>query len=609
MIVPMQRVAVLCTATGREAALARLQDLGLLHVDATPSEEPSLHAAQARVDETQEALRLVSDAAGEPDDPRYAACAECAEQVGRLADQAVAPPPVSVENIIRLGAEEAALEAELDTLDEELARYRPFGEFDPAAARALRAAGVETQLFRAPLGEEPAAGAAGGLVRVLRREDSHVAGVAVGRVELGERVERIPWPERSAGETRARRLAACVRHAAINRMLAAMAKGAAELRHELALRTEQRDFLAVRAAMGDAAGLVWLTGYCPEERLAALRAAARGEGWGLVARAPRADEEPPTLIRPPRIFRPITALFKMLGIVPGYREADISVVFYAFFTLFFAMLVGDAGYGLLLLAGTLLLRRKLRRAPAAPFTLMLVFSLATIAWGAMTATYFGIPGSRLPRQLNHPLAAWLNDQANIMQFCFALGAVHLSIARLWNAALLLPHTKALAQLGWVGIVWTMYCAACLVVVPGFVFPGYMVAVAVISTLLIACFMLERSELKKEGVNLAMLPLTIVGSLGDIISYVRLFAVGLASVKVAENFNEMSLALPLPLWAKIPCVVAILLVGHSLNLAMGALSILVHAVRLNTLEFSNHKGVAWGGFAYRPFRRQARLEET
>jgi len=99
----------------------------------------------------------------------------------------------------------------------------------------------------------------------------------------------------------------------------------------------------------------------------------------------------------------------------------------------------------------------------------------------------------------------------------------------------------------------------------------------------------------------MLPLTIIGCLGDVISYVRLFAVGLAGVKVAENFNEMSLSLPLPLWAKIPAMLVILLLGHGLNLAMGALSILVHAVRLNTLEFSSHKGVSWSGFAYRPLR--------
>ena len=132
----------------------------------------------------------------------------------------------------------------------------------------------------------------------------------------------------------------------------------------------------------------------------------------------------------------------------------------------------------------------------------------------------------------------------------------------------------------------------------------MFAVAPLSILLIFLFMLHRDELKTEGINLAILPLNIISCLGDIISYVRLFAVGLASVKVAENFNSMALGMNLPLVVKIPVVVLILLAGHGLNLAMGALSILVHAVRLNTLEFSNHKGISWSGFAYSPFSRKS-----
>jgi V/A-type H+-transporting ATPase subunit I len=604
MIVPMQRVTLLCTAARREAALARLQDLGVVHVDDVPAEEPSLQTAQRRVAEAQEALRLVTDAAGKPDVSRHALCEECAAEVRRLAEQQpFAPPPPTVENILALGAEASALEAELDAIEEELKTYRPFGEFNPAAARELQAAGVEVRLFRAPVNALPSAGRDGGLVRVLRRENSHVAGVAIGRVEMDERVERVPWPARAPAEARRRRLEVCLRHALVNRMLAAMAAARETLRRELALRIEQRDFAAARAAMGDGGEVLWLAGYCPEERLAALRDAARSEGWGLVARPPRPDENPPTLLRPPRLFRPITTLFKALGILPGYRETDVSVVFYAFFTIFFAMLVGDAGYGAAMLAGTLLARRKLRRAPSAPFVLMTVFSLATIAWGVLSATYFGIAPSRLPAWARHPPALWLADQSNIMRLCFLLGAIHLSIARLWNVVLLFPHRKALAQLGWIGVIWTMYCAACLVVVKGFAFPRFMPGVAAVSVLMIALFMLERHELRSEGVNLALLPLTIIGSLGDIISYVRLFAVGMASVKVAENFNDMALTLPLPLWAKVPCVALILLVGHGFNLLMGALGILVHGVRLNTLEFSNHKGVTWSGFAYRPFRRR------
>ena len=97
-------------------------------------------------------------------------------------------------------------------------------------------------------------------------------------------------------------------------------------------------------------------------------------------------------------------------------------------------------------------------------------------------------------------------------------------------------------------------------------------------------------------------------MGDIISYVRLFAVGLASVKVAENFNAMALGLDLPVLLRVLAVAAILLVGHGLNLAMGALSVLVHAVRLNTLEFSNAKGITWAGQPYAPFSQPQHCQQ-
>jgi V/A-type H+-transporting ATPase subunit I len=100
----------------------------------------------------------------------------------------------------------------------------------------------------------------------------------------------------------------------------------------------------------------------------------------------------------------------------------------------------------------------------------------------------------------------------------------------------------------------------------------------------------------------MLPLNVMGSMGDIISYVRLFAVGYASLQVAQNFNAMAVGLNLPLWAKTVPMILILLVGHGINFMLAGLAILVHAVRLNTLEFSNHKGMTWSGYAFNPFRK-------
>ena len=601
MIVPMQRVTILCTEAGRAQALARLQDLGVLHLDAAaPGEAADLQAAEADLRRAEEALRRVAEAAAQPEGPR--AAGPCGRHAADASPPAGDGAPVTVEAVLALGHEAEALEAEIDALDDEWEQYQGFGEFDPASAAALAGLGLAVQLFRAPAETLPQA-EAGGLVRILKHEDHHVLGVAVGPAALGEKTERIPLPSRPLSAAQARRTEACTRHAGINRSLAAMARGADALRERIRERTEIRDFMAAQAGMGGAGGLAWLTGYAPGERVPALQAAAHDAGWALLARDPAPGEEPPTLVRPPRAARPVNALFQMLGILHGYREADISVAFYAFFTLFFAMLVGDAGYGAILLAGTLALRVKFRRAPAAPFTLMALFAGATMVWGVLTATYFGIPAETLPASLRHPVARWFGNQQNMMQFCFFLGALHLSVARLWNAAELLPSTKSLAQVGWAGIVWTMYAAACMVSVDGFVFPPFMLPVAALSVLMIAIFMLDRHELKTHAVDLGMLPLNLISCLGDIISYVRLFAVGMASIKVAEIFNQMAMELKLPLWAKIPSVLLILLAGHGLNLMMGALSILVHAVRLNTLEFSNHKGVSWSGFAYRPFRRQ------
>jgi V/A-type H+-transporting ATPase subunit I len=374
-----------------------------------------------------------------------------------------------------------------------------------------------------------------------------------------------------------------------------------DMQAEVDRLSEESLFATAAAAMQADGAVVWITGWLPADQEDELRGAARENAWGLLIRDPQEDETPPTLLRPPRLFRPVLALFKGLDISPAYTEADVSVPFFCFFAIFFAMLVGDGGYGALLLAATFYVRRKLPKAPRTPFILMTCFSVGTIIWGTLSNTWFGThPGfadNVTSRWLNHPE----DGINNMMLLCFTLGVVHLSIARLWNFVVLFPDTKALAELGWVGVLAFMYCMSCSIVgifkAPAFIYPVFAV-----SLVLIFLFTLKRNELKTNGIELGMLPLNIVSALGDIISYVRLFAVGLASVKVAENFNSMAVNLGLPLWAKILPLILILLLGHGLNLAMAGLSILVHAVRLNTLEFSNHKGITWSGYVFKPFKR-------
>jgi V/A-type H+-transporting ATPase subunit I len=94
-------------------------------------------------------------------------------------------------------------------------------------------------------------------------------------------------------------------------------------------------------------------------------------------------------------------------------------------------------------------------------------------------------------------------------------------------------------------------------------------------------------------------LNAISSFSDIISYIRLFAVGLAGASIAQSFNNMAMGLPSGP-AKIIGGAVILLIGHGLNLAMNALSVIVHGVRLNLLEYAGHLGMEWSGHKYEPF---------
>jgi len=605
MIVPMKHATVLCLAGDRDRALDALGRLGLVHVEETVSDSPGIAAATAAVEAAECARDSLAEARANQDDLGLA-----------LRQPPAGPRPAgAVADALALVGDYAAARAERAELSQQAARFAPWGDFDPAAARALAAKGIPVSLFSLPArgaDEALAAFPADGVAQILFRDKERVCGALVG-APLPAGVEAVPPPAESLGAMRAGLAAAEARMRKAAAALRAMAPRSDEVAAALRDAAQGRSFALAEANLLAAGPVAHLAGWIPAEGEAALAEAARREGWGIAVRDPAEDETPPVELRPPRLFRPIVALFQGLGILPGYRENDVSVVFYSFFTLFFAMLIGDAGYGALLLAAAFLVRRAFRRRPAPPsgiassaLTLLFVFGGATLLWGVLSGTYFGMPSEWLPGFLNRdlPTARWLANQSNIMHLCFAIGLVHLAIARAWNIVQLWPDSRALSELGWMGVLYGMYNLVCSIVVEGYAFPAHVPWVMGAAVVLILCFTYKRSELKANVVSLCMTPLNVVSSMGDIISYVRLFAVGLASVKIAETFDTMAAGLSLPLWAKIPCMVLILLLGHALNIAMGGLSILVHAVRLNTLEFSNHKGVSWSGYAFTPFKRQS-----
>lgn len=606
MIVTMKHVTLLCVEREKRRALSELAKLGILHVEERIRDSAGVIAAQNAVENAKRAIMVVETAAGK----------------GDWRQLTIKESPLSSENdmtivgvVNRDAGHFAIAKARSLELAREIADYAAWGDFDLEAAAKLGREGLPVKLFTmAEKAEVPVP--ENGYVHIVGHWKNGKYGVAVG-TEVPEGATFVAMPRTRLSEVEAEYKAALDTMKQAADRLAACNDSIDEIKAELAKRIEAGDYVSVSDNMPKSGAVAYMTGFIDARREDDAVAAAKDNGWGIALRDPLADETPPTKLEPPKIFRPVLALFKALGITPGYTESDVSVPFFFFFSIFFAMLVGDAGYGAIIMGLTFYLHRKSKAQTAATgnapsllvsswIKLLYFFSGSTILYGLLSGTvfgttFFGIDQKYIPTFLRES-AAFLGNQDYMMRLCFTIGAVHLSIARIWNAMTLWPSKKMLAEIGWVGVVWSMYFIVCAIVMDPskFTYPSWGPHMLVVSIALIFFFMLDKSELKTQGISLAMLPLNIMSSLGDVISYVRLYAVGLASVKLAENFNGMALNMDMPLLLKIPVLVLILGFGHGLNLAMAALSILVHGVRLNTLEFSGAKGVSWSGYAFKPF---------
>ena len=606
MIVPMKHITVVNVATEKLKTIEVIRELSTIHLSYGESETPEFRQARHEYEEIRQADNILRTLR-KPLSPAASAAHislhiydDISEAITKKLPEVRGSMEQKIKAVITLDEQRRHICDLLFKLKKMCEKYKAFGEFDPALPRQLCEQGVSVKLFRYSLHSRTEL-ADDLVIKDFGERDDYQYGVLLSEGDLPESCEVLPPPPAKLSEMLEKCAEAQARIAYITEELSNAAERI-DFKPEITRLHDFCCFIAAHDSVHSNENLIWISGWMPAEEEQRLLKTARERRWGVLVRDPQPDEQVPTLLRPAPGFKPMQSLFSALGINPAYNEADVSVPFFCFFSIFFAMLVGDGGYGILILLLTLYAAKKFSTAPRSPFILMTVFSLATIIWGALSNTWFGVH----PMAISNPISEWLTNvktgDGNMMLLCFTLGVIHLSVARAWNAASLFPDTKFLAELGWIGVIWFMYFTAGSVVG---VLPAPNLAlksILGISILLIALFMLKRDELKTEGANLGMLPLTIIGCLGDIISYVRLFAVGLASVKVAENFNSMAIGLDMHILLKIPCMIIILLLGHGLNFAMAGLSVLVHAVRLNTLEFSNHKGITWSGFAFTPFKR-------
>ena len=338
------------------------------------------------------------------------------------------------------------------------------------------------------------------------------------------------------------------------------------------------------------------------DKVGFIERVGESEKWGLVVEDPLETDNVPTLVRNPRWVEIIRPVFKMINTIPGYREVDISFWFLLFFSVFFGMLVGDAGYGAIFFIINLFCHTRFKNKvkDKSIFFLTYTLSLCAIIWGILTGTFFG--QAWLPQRLE-PLLPFLRENKSLQALCFLIGAMHLSIAHLWRFIRKMPSIRAFSEAGWICILWVAYfLARSLILGEGFPKEGKGLFV-IGAGLIILCTNPSRNIFKTIGSGIGAFLLHIVNSFTDLVSYIRLFAVGAATVAVADAFNQMAQGIGGGNLLAGFLTAFVLLFGHTLNILLGAMAVLVHGVRLNVLEFSSHLNMEWSGVEYAPFKRE------
>lgn len=347
-------------------------------------------------------------------------------------------------------------------------------------------------------------------------------------------------------------------------------------------------------------------GYIPEHSIERFTRTAKENNWGYVVEEPSQEEtdEVPTLIRSPKWADNIRPVMNFMGLVPGYNEIDVSKVFMLFFTFFTGILVGDAGYGLVFLLLALFAHKKQKFKPKIEFTLIYTLSVSVMFWGVLTGTYFGVKQiAEIPFLSNlivQKISSFGGDDLFVQKFMFILGAIHLSVGHIQTGIKYINSVKAIARVGWVAIVWGLYLVVNQMVL-GEPASDIMPWLFIGGATLIAFFSQPGPNFIKGVLSsLGGLPLSLISGFSDIISYIRLYAVGLATVLMAVSFNQMAIGDGITtLFAGIGAVI-VLILGHGLNMILAAMAVIVHGVRLNMLEYAGHAGVEFSGNEYNPF---------
>lgn len=589
MIIPMFKYDFLVYYKDHNRFLDGLKDLGVLHIKPYTSDiSPTITDIQAKLKKIRDTKSLLlkqkSDSSFEIKFPQF----KSGEQI--------------IEQVEALQAEKQHLQLTLQNLDNAISYAEPWGMFSPKTLIELKQNGITMQMYSIAEKLFDPTWKTEYLLEIIHVRTPEIFFVVFQNKEekIEIKADRLAWPEKPVGILKDERQQITDRMSAINEELEFIGKSDMDVIHsyEQEVYTQMQIFEAYEQSkkMNEDKVLL-LSGFVPQFRQTEIESYCDEFKTLFLCEKVKPNDQPPILLKNkkfPKLYEFIGKLYSL----PSYAELDLTPFFAPFFMMFFGLCLGDAGYGLLILIATTIYKTKANPSLHPVLTLGQWLGFATVIFGMVTGTFFGLNLLGETFAFLGPFRKVMMNSNQIFNFALVIGFIQIIFG------LCIQIANKVRQFGWK---YSVMPVSWIVILFGIADIAILKLTGSISTYMIygaiAGILLfndpDISILPRIGKGIWEL-YGITGFVGDLLSYIRLFALGISGAILGLVVNDIALRLLSVDWIGPILFVAFLIFGHGLNLMISSLGAFVHPLRLTFVEFYKNAGFTGGGKEYKPF---------
>ncbi len=601
MIAKMKKLTFLVYHKEYDAFLKSIRDLGVVHV-ATKAQGSAENAA------LQESIRLSA---------RYTAAIKMLQGLNvqpaaaHTGDASKGTEALAEIEDVQQQIQQVA--HKLQAVEKELVQLEPWGDFDPKSVARLRDAGYQIDFYICSDKQFKEEWVDFYNATEINHVGSKLYFVTV--MPKGENidleVETAKLPDCSLSDLHVRKENLAKQSEALQARLKDLAASVVpDLQAAQAQVHSQIEFSKVVLNTDSLADnkLMLLQGWAPADCVSKIKDFLESKEVYYEVADPTPEDDVPILLDNKgffRLFEPIMRLYML----PKYNELDLTPFFAPFFMLFFGLCLGDSGYGLFMLLAVTVYRLVAKNISASMkpiLTLVQLLGASTMVCGLLTGTCFGFNLYDIQLPLFQSLKEAISlDNQQMFNLSLILGGVQIifgMILKAVNQTIQFGFKYAVATIGWLFI---LVSTAIAFAAPGFMPMGGTVHMVFLAIGVLMAY-LYNSPGKNVFVNIGLglwdSYNMATGLLGDVLSYVRLFALGLSGGILASVFNSLAVGMsPDNVIAGPIVMVLIFVIGHAINMFMNVLGAMVHPMRLTFVEFFKNSGYEGGGKEYKPFK--------